>query len=150
MTNSTLTKAQPNLFSPPKEIGIPAFLHHAPSGYAIYDLDLRKIIYHNQALLQTLHCEAFALKDVFPNPKVLRIQDLNFLSNWQSQLQRMNRTEKAQLECTLRSVYGGRMVLKWELWRMADADRRLCGIKVEDITAWKKMKLESINHVKII
>ena len=126
------------------------FFQHSPSAFAIYNAKEQELTSWNDAFLNLWQCEAFILRETFPNPSLLRIQEDDFSATWQKQIALLESRSQTCFECTLMSKYGESKVIRIELWKMSAQESGLFGMKLDDVTNAKKMALESRKYVRII
>ncbi|MEL6638966.1 MAG: hypothetical protein AAFR05_19580 [Bacteroidota bacterium] len=150
MIPHTLTKSPTKPTKPTDQS--PSFAHfadHAPTAYALYHPNLARLAYYNHAFLQLLHCDAYALEDLFPGLS-LGLTDARAIERWHEHVQRLQRHQHSSLEWELTTRYGDHRTLKIDLWPLAGSTIGLIGLKVEDISEWKKLTRESRRYTKII
>ncbi len=149
MIQATLTKPNPNFTSPTGSISFRTFTQNATTAYALFNRSLSQLSYFNPAFLQIMRCDAYALEGLFPSATLLGIPNSKFEDYWAIQLDRLDQQENITFEWQLESRYGEHRVLKVDLWKLDIPDQDLAGIKLEDITSWKKLRQESRQYVKI-
>ncbi len=126
------------------------FFQHSPSAFAIYNGQNQELNSWNDAFLNLWQCEAFILREPFPNASLLRIQESDFVATWQQQISNLENRSQSSFECTILTKYGESKTLRIQLWKMSAKENAFVGMKIDDVTNTKKLALESRNHIRII